>query len=216
MKHEPIEVPKLERISTDLGRMYVTPSGTKLPSVTTILSHAPNESLKEWKKSVGEEEARKIATRAANRGTYIHSMCEHLLKGTDAPKRNILYVDMWNSFKPIVESIETTHALEAPLYSEYLAAAGTVDCVGMWNGRLSIIDFKTSTRVKRADDIHSYFMQCAAYAVMWEELTKMPVPQLVVLMAVEDEQPLVFVEKRNDWIFKFIELRKQYKEANGI
>lgn len=216
MKHEPIEVPKLERISTELGRMYVTPSGTKLPSVTTILSYAPNESLQAWKNSVGEDEARKIATRAANRGTYIHSMCEHLLKGTDAPPRNILYLDMWKSFRPLVENIEKTHALETQLYSQYLASAGTVDCVGMWNGRLSIIDFKTSTRIKKAEDIGSYFMQCAAYAVMWEELTKMPVSQLVVLMAVEDEQPLVFVEKRNDWIHQFIELRKQYKEATGI
>jgi genome maintenance exonuclease 1 len=123
---------------------------------------------------------------------------------------------MWVSFKPLVERIEEVYALEAPLYSKFLGIAGTVDCVGLWNGRLSIIDFKTSSRVKSAEDIPSYFMQCAAYAVMWEELTKKPITQLVVLMAVEDELPLVFVEHRDNWIKEFMQLRKQYKETFGL
>lgn len=214
MKHEPIEVPKLERINTDLGRMYVTPSGTKLPSVTTILSHAPNESLQEWKKSVGEEEAKKIATRAAMRGTYIHAMCESVLKGTEAPPRNILHQEMWTSFRPLVEQIEKTYAIETPLYSVYLAAAGTVDCVGVWNNRTSIIDFKTSSSVKKAEDISSYFMQCAAYSYMWYERTGMVASQLVIMMAIEDEKPLVFVDDVKKWLPKFIQLSKEYHSLN--
>jgi hypothetical protein len=59
-------------------------------------------------------------------------------------------------------------------------------------------------------------MQCAAYAVMWEELTKRPITQLVVLMAVEEESPLVFVEHRDNWIKEFMQLRKQYKETFGL
>lgn len=216
MKHEPIEIPRLERVNTEFGRVYVTPEGLRLPSVTTILSHMPNEALEAWKRSVGEEEARKISSRAANRGTYIHSMCESVLKGTEAPPRNILHQEMWNSFRPVVEQIEKTYALETPLYSKYLAVAGTVDCVGVWDNRTSIIDFKTSSRVKKAEDISSYFMQCAAYAVMWEELTGTPVQQLVVLMAVEDASPIVFVERRDAWIKQFMSLRKQYKENTGL
>lgn len=216
MQHEPIKVPKLERVTTEFGRVYVTPEGLHLPSVTTILSYLPNESLREWKRSVGEEEARKISARAAMRGTYIHAMCESVLKGTEAPPRNILHQEMWASFRPLVEQIEKTYAIETPLYSVYLAAAGTVDCVGVWNNRTSIIDFKTSSSVKKAEDISSYFMQCAAYAVMWEEQTGMPIQQLVVLMAVEDEKPIVFVERRDTWIKQFIKLRKQYKEFTGL
>lgn len=216
MKYEPIEVPTLERRIGKFGRVYVTPEGLELPSVTTVLSHKPNASLDAWRASVGEEEAKKIASRAAHRGTYIHSMCESLLKGTEPPATNLFYTDMWQSFRPLVEQIEVANALEAPLYSRYLGVAGTVDCVGMWNGRLSVIDFKTSSKVKTAEDIPSYFMQCAAYAVMWEELTKRPITQLVVLMAIEDENARVFVEHRDNWIKDFIKLRSEYKEFTGV
>lgn len=216
MIYEPIELPTLERKNGKFGRVYVTPEGTELPSVTTVLSHQPNESLAAWKESIGEEEARRIASRAAHRGTYIHSMCEALLKGTQSPPQNLFYADMWASFKPCVQKIEKVYALEAPLFSRYLGVAGTVDCVGMWNGRLSIIDFKTSSKVKTAEDIPSYFMQCAAYAVMWEELTKRPISQLVVLMAVEDEDTRVFIEHRDNWIRRFMALREDYRKETGI
>ena len=216
MKYQPTKLPTLERKTGKFGRVYVTEDGIELPSVTTVLSHKPNKDLDNWKASVGEEEAKRIAARAAHRGTYIHALCEAHIKGTQKPPRDVFNYDMWVSFKPLVEKIEEVYALEAPLYSKFLGAAGTVDCVGLWNNRLSIIDFKTSSRVKSAEDIPSYFMQCAAYAVMWEELTKKPITQLVVLMAVEDESPIVFVEHRDNWVKEFMQLRKQYKETFGL
>lgn len=216
MKYEPIEVPTLERKNGKFGRVYVTPEGVELPSVTTVLSYQPNESLDRWKASIGETEAKRIASRAAHRGTYIHSMCESLLKGTEPPPKNLFYTEMWQNFKPLVEQIGVVNALEAPLYSKYLGVAGTVDCVGVWNDRLSIIDFKTSSKVKNAEDIPSYFMQCAAYAVMWEELTKRPITQLVVLMAIEDENAKVFVEHRDSWIRNFMSLREAYRKETGL
>lgn len=216
MNYDPIEVPKLERKTGKFGRVYVAPEGDELPSVTTVLSYQPNESLDKWKASIGEDEAKRIASRAAHRGTYIHSMCESLLKGTEPPSKNLFYTEMWQSFKPLIEQIGVVNALETPLYSKFLGVAGTVDCVGIWDGRLSIIDFKTSSKVKTSADIPSYFMQCAAYAVMWEELTKRPITQLVVLMAIEDEAPKVFIEHRDSWIKNFMSLREAYRKETGL
>lgn len=142
-------------------------------------------------------------------------MCEALLKNENTP-RNVFYNDIWLSFKPIVEQVGDVYALETQLYSDYLEVAGTVDCVGYWNGKLSIIDFKTSSRRKTIDDINSYLMQEAAYAVCWEERTKKPITQLVTLMAVEDEEPLVFVEHRDNWVKSFMSLRKSYKSKYGV
>ena len=214
-KYNQVALPSLTRDESTGIRHYVTPEGKRYPSVTTILSSGPNKELDDWKNRIGEEEARRIASRAAHRGTYVHSMCEALLKNEQA-QRNVFYDDIWLSFKPIVEKIGDVYAIETQLYSDYLEVAGTVDCVGFWNGKLSIIDFKTSSRRKTTDDIHSYLMQEAAYAVCWEERTGKPITQLVTLMAVEDETPLVFVEHRDNWVKQFMSLRKSYKTAYGV
>jgi genome maintenance exonuclease 1 len=123
---------------------------------------------------------------------------------------------MFNSIKPLLARIDNIHCLEDQLYSDHLQVAGTVDCIGEFDGKLSVIDFKTSSRVKSRDSIQHYFMQCAAYAVAFEERTKIPVGKLVVLMAVEDDKPIIFTEKRDDWIGEFVELRKQYRKKFGL
>jgi hypothetical protein len=76
---------------------------------------------------------------------------------------------------------------------------------------MSIVDFKTSKRLKTREDISNYFMQCAAYAVAFEERTGIAVSQLVILMGVDDEAPLVFIEKRDDWIGQFLQLRDLFE-----
>jgi genome maintenance exonuclease 1 len=98
------------------------------------------------------------------------------------------------------------------LYSDYLQVAGTVDCIAEFDGKMSVIDFKTSKRIKTRDDIRGYFMQTSAYAVMFEERTGIPVGKLVIIMSVDDEQPLIFTEKRDDWINMFIDLREDYSK----
>ena len=117
-----------------------------------------------------------------------------------------------DSIKPLLNRINNIHCLETQLYSDYLQVAGTVDCIAEFDGKVSVIDFKTSKRVKSRDDIHSYFMQTSAYAVMFEELTKIPVSRLVIIMSVDDDSPLLFEEKRDDWISQFIDLRKDYSK----
>ena len=214
-KYQPIEFPKIERIDGgENGRLYRTPSGNKYPSITTVLSIHNKEAILAWRKRVGAEEANKISSRAARRGTHIHTLAENHIKGKEVTP-HILQRELWEGFKPLVDKIGVVHALESQMFSDRLQVAGTVDCVGYWEDELSIIDFKTSSRVKSEKDIHSYFMQEAAYACMFYELTGKPVKQLVTLMAVEDNEPLVFVQRTKDWLHHFIGLRNEYRNMTG-
>ena len=214
--HIPLELPKLQRVTnSDGSRVYATPSGKKYPSVTTVTGLLKKEIINEWRKRVGDEEANKISSKAAKRGTRIHTLCEKYLLNEEV-SAEMFDNEMWNSLRPLLDDIDDIYALEQPLYSDHLQVAGTVDCIARYKGKLSVIDFKSSKRIKHRDDIHDYFIQCSAYAVAFEELTGIPVPRLVILMAVDDEKPLVFNEKRNDWIEEFKTLRLEYKRQKGI
>jgi genome maintenance exonuclease 1 len=122
----------------------------------------------------------------------------------------------FKSIKPSLDRINNVHALETQLYSDHLRVAGTVDCIAEFDGKLSVIDFKTSSRLKTRDDIHNYFQQCAAYAVMFEERTGIPVGRLVIIMSVDGEdEASIFVEKRDDWIGEFVEAREDYAKLKN-
>jgi len=214
--HIHYEFPKLSRITSQDGtRVYKTPSGRAYPSVTTVTGLLKKQAIINWRKSIGEEAANSISRKAANRGTRIHGLCEKYLSNNEVDP-GYFDKDMWESFKSELNSINNICALEQQLYSDHLEVAGTVDCVAEYNGKLSVIDFKTSRRQKQRDDIHDYFMQCSAYAVAFEERTNIPIPQIVILMAVEDEEPLIFIEKRDTWIEGFKNLREEYRQWKNI
>jgi len=214
--HIALELPKLKRVTnTDGSRVYETPTGKKYPSVTTVTGLLKKDIITSWRKRVGDEEANKISSTAAKRGTRIHTLCEKYLLNEEVSV-GMFDNEMWDSLRPLLDDIDDIYALEQPLYSDHLQVAGTVDCIAKYKGKLSVIDFKSSRRIKHRDDIHDYFIQCSAYAVAFEELTGIPVPRLVILMAVDDEKPLVFNEKRNDWIEEFKTLRLEYKRQKGI
>ena len=199
----------------DGSRVYRTPSGNAYPSVTSVTGLLNKQAILEWRKRVGEEVANQISTRAANRGTRVHSLCEDYLNN-EKLDIDIFDQEMWDSIRPELNKINNIHALESQLYSDHLEVAGTVDCIAEYEGKLSVIDFKTSRRQKTADQIHNYFMQCSAYAVAFEERTQVPVNRLTIIMAVDDSEPLVFHESRDNWIFKFRELRNDYKKVKGV
>ena len=214
--HIHLELPKLKRVTSDDGtRVYETPTGKKYPSVTTVTGLLKKKAILEWRKKVGDEEANRLASTAARRGTRLHTLCEkHLLN--ENVSVNMFDQEMWNSVKPHLSDINNIYALESSLYSNHLEVAGTVDCIAEYKGKLSVIDFKTSRRVKTRDDIHDYFIQCSAYAVAFEEMTGNPVSRLVVIMGVDNEQPLIFLERRDDWVSEFKKLRAEYKRIKGI
>ncbi len=209
------EYPKLARTTVDGARLYETPSGRAYPSVTTVTGLLKKQFIKEWRERVGEAEANKISAKASGRGTRVHSLCEDYLSNLEVTP-NYFDLELWRTFTPYLDRINNIHALETKLYSDHLEVAGTVDCIAEFDGKLSVIDFKTSSRVKNHNDIHDYYMQCSAYAVAFEERTNLPVSQLVIVMAVDDHDPLLFFEKRDNWIDKFKQLREDYRKWKNI
>ncbi len=210
----------LETETVNGKRFYKTPEGFLYPSVTTITSQHGKDKILEWRKRVGEEEANRISTRASNRGTKVHKICENYLNNEeDYARTNPAHIHktmpdtiaMFKSLQPLLdEHVNNIHALEIPLYSHHLKVAGRVDCIAEYDGKLSIIDFKTSSKLKEENWIKGYFMQCSAYAVMYEERTGIPVSQIVIMIAVDSEHPQVFIKKRNDYIKDFISYREAY------
>ncbi len=209
------DIAKLRRVDSPAGRVYQTPSGRAYPSVTAVTGLHGKDAIMAWRKRVGEEEANRVSRRATTRGTRVHTLCEDYISNKSVTA-DLFDQEAWQSLVPELNKINNIHCLETQLYSDHLEVAGTVDCIAEYNGKVSVIDFKTSKRVKKKSDIHSYFMQTSAYAVMFEERTGIPVSRLVILMTVDDEpEASVFVEKRDDWIGEFIELREAYKKLKG-
>ena len=192
----------------------MTPSGQSYPSVTSVVGLHKAQQIQEWRNRVGAAEANKISSRASKRGTSIHSLCEEYLLGKN-PAPALPDVEVFSTLRPILDRIDNIHCLETQLYSHHLRVAGTVDCIAEFDGKLHIIDFKTSSRPKSRDWIHDYFMQTSAYAVMFEEMTGVPVGRLLIIMGVDDHEPLLFQEKRDDWIKQFIHLREDYRVLVG-
>jgi len=199
----PKEIPKIEsQTFPDGKRYYVTPEGKKLPSVTTVVGAQKKQAIMEWRRRVGEEVANKISKHATSRGTNMHTLCEYYLNNEPKPPGVVMpdAKEMFISIKPYLDKINNIHYQEVGLWSSQLGLAGRVDCIGEYEGKLSVIDFKTSKKIKNRNDILDYFWQCTAYALMYEELVGTPIDDLVIIMAVDNEQPMIFKEKTQDHI----------------
>ena len=184
----------------DGRRYYTLEDGTKLPSVTTVIGAQKKQAIMEWRKRVGEETANKISRQATRRGTNVHTLCERYLNNEPLGEIMPDAKEMFNSLKPYLNKINNIHYQETALWSKKLGMAGRVDCIGEYNGELSVIDFKTSKRIKNIEDIQDYFWQTTAYALMYEEIIGNPINNLVVIMAVENEKPLIFKQRTENHI----------------
>ena len=205
------DFPKLERVDGPEGRVYNTPTGKQYPSITRVTGMLTEDSIKQWRSRVGNEEANKISTKAANRGTRIHTLCENFLQGKPV-EPDMFDVEFWNEFKPYVDKIDNIHALESKLYSDKLQVAGTVDCIGDYEGVPNIIDFKTSGKPKDINNIQHYFLQATAYSVMFEELTGIIIPDITILIGVDHDKPQIFQQKRSSFIRQLIDTRQKFKK----
>ena len=196
--HVPTNLPLLERETIDGVRFYKVPNEDeflKLVSITSVTSHWSREKFAKWRKKVGEEKANEITRKATARGTDMHSMTEHYLLNEDLPKVNPMGDMLFKIAKPTLKKIDNIHSLEGSLYSKELGVAGTVDCIAEYEGELSVIDFKTSKAPKPREWIDGYFVQAAAYACMYYELTGIAVKKLVIIMACEDGECVVYEER---------------------
>ncbi len=209
----PMVIENLNTETVNDKRYYVTPSGQRLPSVTTVLGAMKKKEIMAWRRKVGEAEANRISKLATGRGNRVHTLAEkYLLNETIEWKKEMPdAVEMFQSISPHFSKINNIHYMEQALWSEKIGLAGRVDLIAEWEGKLSVIDFKTSKRIKTEDKIQDYFAQCVAYAMMYEERVGAPIDQIVVLMAVENEQPLIFVKNSKDYVDTLYEHIEFYK-----
>ena len=217
-----VEAPPLQELNaetTDKGRFYKIENDVWYPSVTTILSDYNKQGIIDWRNRVGAEEANRVSTQASVRGTAVHKICEDYLGNNPAYYENHMPNNLY-SFKGIQPTldqyVDNIHYLEAPLYSRLLKTAGRVDCIAEFDNKLSIIDFKTSRKEKKKEWITNYFMQASCYAVMYEELTEIPVSRIVLLITVDDSESQLFVEKRDNYIQQFVDFRVKYQEKYNV
>lgn len=209
-------VPKLQQVNESGTRYYVTPEGAKYPSVTTVLAAYNMKAIMDWRKRVGEEEANRVSKQASGRGTRIHTLCEDYINNKEVTFKSPLDIETFNSFKPVLHRINNVYAQELRMYSDHLRIAGTVDCIGEFDGKLAVIDFKTARKAKIKEQIENYFMQAAAYAIMFEERFGIPVVRLVIAIAVDDDEPQVFIEHRDNYVKQLLSFRDLYEKKSGF
>ena len=216
---------KLQRVDTPAGRVYkIDGNEHEMPSVTRILSETKDrEHLEAWAKRVGQEEADRIKNEAATVGTHMHNVVERLLLNRDLPvPRTWLQVKGYRMGYRLIEEffphVNEVWGAEAPLYYPF-RYAGTTDCVAVYKGKPSIIDFKQTNKMKQRKWIDDYFVQLAAYACAHDNRHQTEIDQGVILMVSQDGEVQEFVtcgrefdEYKDDWWRKV----EQYeKKASG-
>jgi|TARA_B110000438_G_scaffold155961_1_gene149628 genome maintenance exonuclease 1 len=202
---------ELQTENIDGRRFYKTPNGN-YQSITTLLSALSKAGIQAWRKRVGETEANRISTKASRQGTAVHSLCEQYIKNEEGFLTESMphLVEMFESIQPLLDRIDNVHVTEGALYSDELGLAGRTDLIAEFDGKLAIIDYKTSRRIKTWSMCHSYFMQGAFYAHAYEERTGIPINNIVIIMAVENEEPLLFRETKDRWIEPLNQVRHKY------
>lgn len=206
-EHIKLKFPTLQRIDSNESRSYVTENGTICESVTSFLARClkdQKKSLEAWKNLVGKEEADRIAGMGRTRGKYLHSKIEDLLHNRPSETKNPIIDELFNGGKKLIQNnIDKICGIECMLYSNKLGLAGTADCIAYWDGKLSIIDWKTARkRPKDEKYVYSYFLQATIYAMMFKELFKIPIKQIVIFQFIDEEpkNPNVYVIPADKYI----------------
>ena len=217
----------LSRDDSTGRRLYQTPEGVAVPSVTTILDKTKpaeaREALARWKKAVGEQKAQEITTEAAGRGTRMHKFLEDHIKGV-ALKESVTNPYAQQSLdmarKVIAEGfpkINEVWGSEVPLYFPELYA-GTTDCCGMHDGDEAILDFKQTNKPKKLEWIGDYFLQLTAYALAHNEVHGTNIRKGVILMCSKDFEYQEFILEPKDfdyWTEEWCKRVEQYYRLNS-
>ena len=221
--HVSVNLPKLETITIDRKRFYITPQENYYPSITTVLSTRRKEGLMEWRKKVGDKVANYVAAKAATRGTKVHHMCEDYLNNVslDYPKKwekhekDFFPLCLFNQLRDkALENISDIYAQECGLYSDKYMVAGRVDCIAKYKGILSIIDFKTSTKERSDAWNENYYIQGSAYAEMITELTGIDISQIVILVLTEDGTVQEFIKQKGDFLDAIHDSVAEWRKQN--
>lgn len=201
-----IKLPALRVIEKDNKRIYVTPEGNEYPSVTTVIGWKKREFFAEWRRKHPEE-----SRYALQRGNDFHTLIEHYIQNeVPSVHSDDRTQKMFDLIKPELHKINNIVAQEVALWSDVMKLAGRVDCIAEYDGKLSIVDFKTSKKMKDEYEIEDYFLQATCYAIMVEERTGVEIPNIVILMACEDGSSLVFQQSPKKYIKKLMETIRLY------
>ena len=188
----------LSRSSDDGRRLYQTPDGSRVPSVTTVLDRTKSEeakqSLQNWRNRVGTQRAQQITTEAANRGTKMHTYLENYIRSNRIAE-TVSNPFSWASLamartvidQGLRDRVTEFYGIEIPLYFPKLYA-GTTDGVGLHLGEVAILDYKQTNKPKKREWIGDYFLQLAAYALAHNEVYGTAIRKGVILMCVKPEQ----------------------------
>jgi len=202
---------ELQTENIDGRRFYKTPNGN-YQSITTLLSNLSKAGISAWRNRVGATEANRISTKASRQGTAVHALCEKYIKNEEGFLTESMphLVEMFESIIPLLDRVDNVHVTEGAMYSDELQLAGRTDLIAEFDGQLAIIDYKTSRRIKTWEMCASYFMQGAFYAHAYEERTGIPINNIVIIMAVENEEPLLFRETKERWLNPLQEVITKY------
>ena len=181
-------------------RFYTTPEGNKYPSITTVLSGRNAEGLIKWRERVGNDVANQIMRTAAKRGTAVHELAENYLNNKELTQQDVLPLAMFTLLKPELDNINNIVMQEGALYSDKWGVAGRVDCIAEYDGKITVIDFKTSTKEKKEEWVENYFIQCTAYCEMFEERYGLAINQIAILIVTEDCAIQTFVKDKKDYL----------------
>ena len=206
-----IELPELDTTYRNGKRWYKIPGDKLYPSVTTVTGWEKREFFAEWRKNNPEES--KISL---SRGTEFHSVVEEYLNNKDSLNgQSTDCISLFEQFKPLLDdNINNIRAQEVPMYSNLLKLAGRVDCVADYNGKPSIIDFKTSKSEKKESWVQDYFAQATAYSIMWQEMTGESVDQIVILISSMDGTTQEFVKNPVKYVPRLKEMIDGYWNDN--
>jgi len=237
IKHK-IYRPFVETAHTEEGHFYKTESGKTYPSITTVLKVLDT---KEWypfwvAKVARDEEiteaqaeirCKEIGGNSMEMGNIVHKLAEEYLSNAtvNKPSSKIEEIDPMDLFVPLsehlTEHVDNVHGLEVPIYSDDLQLAGTADCIGEYDGVLSIVDFKNSRKPKTKSQCKSkdYFIQLCAYGKMWEFCTGQKIEQGVILVISWDGKVKPFKVNLSEYeadLYKKLVLVEQKQALNSI
>jgi genome maintenance exonuclease 1 len=215
--HIPHQFKPIESVEDENGRRYLC-EGEYYPSVTTVTGWQKRAFFAEWRKNNQAE-----SKRVTKRGTSLHSVIEKYLENQELNTKEMSpdILDLFLQIRTTINRIDNIHGLEAPLFSRNLKLAGRVDCVGEYDGKLSIIDFKGSTKTKREEDIENYFTQTTAYAIMWQEQFNIPIKNICIIISCEngdvqvfERNPIHYVKQLKNAIDYYREYQNGYQKVN--
>ena len=201
--HIPVNFTQSELIEKDDEHYYQTPSGVIYPSITTMLQKTQSEekqqSLQNWREQ--ETASDYITQEASIIGSETHKLIENYLNDEEILENfRLLSEAHFNNLLPYVNKINDIHGIELRLYSDKMKLAGTSDCIAKYDGKLSIIDYKTKRSNQREEWLTDHFIQATSYGVMFKELTGIKVEQIVILVSSEKNTRMEFMKNPDDYL----------------